>query len=190
MQSLREAFAAIPDHRQDPVYPLEGLLCFVCLAMLCGCDGLREMARWGQRHRWTLAERCGFPRHKMPKYGTLRRLLMSLDQAAFEAVISAWGEQVLAVYGSHAGTLGVAIDGKVVRGTREGDLPAVVLISALSHELHQVLGQRAVPAETNEIKGILPVLADLVLDGRVVTVDALLTQREVAATIRQKGGTT
>jgi predicted transposase YbfD/YdcC len=64
------------------------------------------------------------------------------------------------------------------------------VISALSHDLLQVLGQKTVPSETNEIKGIMPLLADLVLEGRIVTVDALLTQRDIAATIREKGGTT
>jgi hypothetical protein len=189
MQSLREAFATIEDYRQDPEFSLEGLLCFVSLAMMCGCNGLREMERWGQLQRWSLAERLGFPRQRMPKYGTLRRLLLWLDERAYAAVVHDWGEQVLAVYGK--GTLpGVAIDGKTLRGTGKEELPAVVLISALSHELHQVLGQGEVPSETNEIKGIMPLLADLVLEGRVVTVDALLTQREIAETIREKGGTT
>ena len=190
MKSLREAFAMLRDYRANARYPLEGLLCFVCLAMLCGCEKLHEVERWGQLHRWELSERLGFPRHQMPKYGTIRRLMLHLDEQAFTAVVSEWGEQVLSTYGEETVLRGVAIDGKTLRGTGEDELPAVVLISALSHELHQVLGQRKVPGETNEIKGIMPLLADLVLEGRVVTVDALLTQREIAETIREKGGTT
>lgn len=190
MKSLRETFAVLEDYRDDPRYPLEGVLSFVCLAMLCGCDKLREIERWGQLYRWELSERLEFPHHRMPKYGVIRRLLLHLDEPAFTAVVSEWGEQVLAAYGQETALPGVAIDGKTLRGTREDELPAIVLISALSHELHQVLGQREVPGETNEIKGIMPLLADLVLEGRVVTVDALLTQREIAETIREKGGTT
>lgn len=190
MKSLRETFATLRDYRTAPHYPLEGLLCFVSLAMLCGCNKLREIERWGQLHRWELADRLGFARHQMPKYGTIRRLLLHLDEQAFTAVVSEWGEQVLSVYGKETELPGVAIDGKTLRGTREDELPAVVLISALSHELYQVLGQHEVPSETNEIKGIMPLLADLVLEGRVVTIDALLTQREIAETIREKGGTT
>jgi len=45
-------------------------------------------------------------------------------------------------------------------------------------------------ANGNEIKGIVPLLADLLLEGRVVTMDALLAQREIAQTIVEKGGTT
>jgi hypothetical protein len=182
MNSLREAFAQLADYRENPRYPLEGLLTFICLAMMCGCNGLREIARWGQIHRWELSERLGFERYQMPKYGTIRRLLMRLDEHAFTAVISEWGEQVLATYGQETALSGIAIDGKTLRGTRTDELPAVVLISALSHELHQVLGQYEVESKTNEIKGVMPLLADLVLEGRVITVDALHTQRTIAET--------
>ena len=50
--------------------------------------------------------------------------------------------------------------------------------------------QQAVADKTNEIGAIQAVLEALVLEGRVVTMDALLCQREVARTIRAKGGTT
>lgn len=42
--------------------------------------------------------------------------------------------------------------------------------------------------KTNEIPVIQEVLQDLLLTGRVVTVDALLTQREIAKTILEKEG--
>jgi hypothetical protein len=112
MKSLREAFAELKDYRAKPRYPLEGLLCFVCLAMLCGCEKLREVERWGQLHRWELSEPLGFSHNKMPKYGTIRRLLLHLDEQAFTAVVSEWGEQVLTVYGKETALNGVAIDGK------------------------------------------------------------------------------
>ena len=43
---------------------------------------------------------------------------------------------------------------------------------------------------TNEIGGLPPVLAALILEGRVVTADAMHCQRETARTIVEKGGTT
>ena len=85
---------------------------------------------------------------------------------------------------------GIAVDGKYLRGTRLDDLPAIQVMSAVGHEMQLVLGQEQVPEGTNEIKAIMTLLSRLVLVGRVVTVDALLTQREIAETIRQKGGTT
>ena len=42
--------------------------------------------------------------------------------------------------------------------------------------------------KTNEITAVHALLESLVLDGTVVTVDALLTQRDVAQAILDKGG--
>ena len=43
-------------------------------------------------------------------------------------------------------------------------------------------------AKTNAITAVEPLLCQLVLEGRMVTLDALLTQRHVAQTIVDKGG--
>jgi hypothetical protein len=185
MKSLREALAEIADYRSDPEYPLEGVLSFICLGLLCGCNGLHEIERFGQRHRWELSGRLGFRREKMPKYGTIRRALGQVDEATLNEVVRHWAEEVV---GAQEGA--IAMDGKKLRGTRAGGQPAIAVMSALGHELRLVFGQVEVPEGTNEIKAVLPLLADLVLEGRVVTVDALLTQREIAEVIRQKGGTT
>jgi hypothetical protein len=186
MKSLREIFARIPDWRENPRYPLEGLLTLISLAMLCGCNGIREIERWAQIHRWTLAERLGFRRHQMPKYGMIRRTLLHVDEAAFSQAVAEWGGEVLSLYGKEP-VPAIAIDGKRVRGTRQNELPAVELMAALNHELKIVLGQVEVPEGTNEITAIQTLLEDLVLEGQVVTVDAILTQREIAQTIRKKG---
>jgi predicted transposase YbfD/YdcC len=64
------------------------------------------------------------------------------------------------------------------------------VIGALEQELRLVLGQVQVPQGANEIKAVLSLLTGLILEGRVVTMDALLTQHEIAEVIRQKEGTT
>ena len=125
----------------------------------------------------------------MPSLGTLQRLNRHLDEQGFAHLVAAWGEDVLAAYGQCAG-IGVAIDGKKLRGSRTDELPAVHLLSALSHQLKQVLGQVVVEQHTNEIGQIDDLLIDLVLEGRIVTVDAQLSQTAIAEHIREKGGTT
>ncbi|MCP5088044.1 MAG: ISAs1 family transposase [Rhodobacteraceae bacterium] len=187
--SLREALAQLPDTKQPYEYPLEGVLTLICLAMMCGQNGEREIARWAQAQRWALPERLGFPREKMPSLGTIQEALRRIPPTTFTRVVSEWAESVLQVQGASEGE-GIAIDGKVVRGSRTDDQSAVHLLSALAHDLKLVLGQTPVADHTNEIGGIDPLLSDLVLEGRVVTVDAHLTQRKIAETIREKGGTT
>jgi predicted transposase YbfD/YdcC len=50
------------------------------------------------------------------------------------------------------------------------------------------LAQRAVDDKTNEITAGESLVCQLVLEGRIVTMDALLTQRHVAQTMVDKGG--
>ena len=66
--------------------------------------------------------------------------------------------------------------------------PGTHLLSVLAHRLGLTLTQQAVAAKTNAIKEVETVLRQIVLMGRVVTMDALLTQRQVAQTIVDAGG--
>ena len=54
------------------------------------------------------------------------------------------------------------------------------LLSALAHQVGVTLTQHAVDDKTNEITAVEPLLQQLVLEGRIVTMDALLTQRHIA----------
>src|SRR2546428_14102883 len=82
------------------------------------------------------------------------------------------------------------MDGKTVRGAQQQGALDLHLLSVLSQRLGLTLWQQAVADKTNEIGAIQEALAALVLEGRGVTMDALLCQREVARTVREKGGTT
>lgn len=82
----------------------------------------------------------------------------------------------------------MAVDGKTLRGSKKQGAPGTHLLSVLSHRLGLTLTQQAVDAKTNEIGAIQTVLEQIVLKGRVLTMDALLTQRQVARTIVDKGG--
>jgi hypothetical protein len=188
MISLREKFKALEDDRGWSEYPLDGLLTLMSLAMMCGCNSIREIERFGKEYRWELSERLGFRRNRMPCEKSIRDILKRLDMEAFTRIVGEWGENTLERMGKAEGAA-IAIDGKTLRGSRTEDLPARHLLSALGHEIQVVLGQVEVKSHTNEIKGIIPLLADLMLAGRIVTLDALLTQREIAEAIVEKGGT-
>ena len=187
VKSLREAFESLHDPREPYRYPLSGVLTLICLATMCGCHEVRAIARWGKHYRWELAERLGFPREKMPSFSTVQDALNRVNDEVLSQVIGRWGDEMLRAYG-HQGLQGIAIDGKTLRGSRTDEVPAVHLLGALAHEFHLVIGQIPVDSKTNEIGGIAALLSELTLEGRVVTVDALLSQREIATTIRKKKG--
>jgi len=75
-----------------------------------------------------------------------------------------------------------------LRGSKKQGAPGTHLLAVLAHRLGLTLTQQAVAAKTNEITEIATVLRQIVLTGRVVTMDALLTQRQVAQTIVDAGG--
>ncbi len=181
----------IPDPRQASGrrHPLAAILALSCAAMLAGCDSLLAIAEWGRDpHAGApLAQRLGFTRERTPCVATLHRVFRRVDVAAFERAVGAWAAAVAGALPE--GEEAIAIDGKTLRGSRQPTVPAVHLLSALGHEVGLVLAEVPVAAKTDEV-GALPVLlAGLVLEGRVLTLDAAFTERPMAKTIRAKGGT-
>ncbi|MBA2708805.1 MAG: ISAs1 family transposase [Gemmatimonadaceae bacterium] len=73
----------------------------------------------------------------------------------------------------------VAVDGKAARGSRHDGTPAAHLLAAMTSE-GLVVGQIRVPHKTNEITCFAGLLRPFDLTGKIVTADALHTQREHA----------
>src|SRR5438046_6128494 len=110
-----------------------------------------------------------------------------LSPEALEEALRKW---VLAILGETEGAelLITPLDGKSLGGTLEAHGRAIHLLSMLDQNTGCVLKQWAVPSETNEAKAALPVLRTLVLEGRVVTGDAMFCQKDVCQTILDSGG--
>ena len=83
---------------------------------------------------------------------------------------------------------GLAIDGKTLRGSKKQGALFSHLLSAVVHKIGITLIQLPASHKTNEIPIIQYLLRELFLEGRVVTVDALLAQREIADSIVDLGG--
>ena len=134
-----------------------------------------------------MAQALGFV-HDTPCAATLHTVFRSVDRAMLERRLGAWAEQVVASHPPAPTEAAVALDGKTLRGSRKQGAPGVHLLSALSHHVGLTLAQQAVSDKTNEMTQVEAVLRQLVLPGRVFTMDALLTQRHVAQAIVDGGG--
>ena len=187
--ALAAYLAAIPDYRaaRGQRHPWLPLLLLVCVAMLCGARGQSGIAAWGRDYGQPWLRRLGFTRGAGPSQPTLHRLFAGVAYAAVEAALGAWAEQALAQAVAH-GLEGVALDGKTLRGSKKRGAADAHLLAALSHRLGVVLGQVAVADKTNEIGAADELLLGLVLEGRVITADALLTQRALARAVVARGG--
>ena len=190
-QPLIEVFAEIPDFRRcrGKRHPLPAILSLACCAMLCGYRSDSAIAEWGRNYGAGMAHALGFT-HNTPCAATLHTVFRHVDRDAVEKTLGAWAESVVVSTPAapSVGEAAVALDGKTLRGSRKQGAPGVHLLSALSHHLGLTLAQQAVDAKTNEITQVETVLRQLVLKDRVVTMDALLTQRHIAQTIVDQGG--
>lgn len=184
---LIDVLAEVPDPRgrRGRRYPLAALLGLACAAMLCGYRSYSAIAEWGRNYDTDLLRALGFTRTTAPCAATLFLVFRALDRAAFEQVLGRWAAEVLAVHGQDEA---LALDGKTLRGSRKQGASGTHLLSVVSQALGLTVAQAAVDEKTNEIAVAPEVLRALVLTGRVVTMDALLTQREVARAILDGGG--
>jgi hypothetical protein len=188
---LIEVFSDIADFRQSRGnrHPLSAILALACCAMVCGYRSYSAIAQWGRNYGTNIAQALGFT-HNTPCAATLHTIFRCIDHEALEAKVGAWAERVVATAPAapEAPEIAIAVDGKTLRGSKKPGAPETHLVSALAHRVGLTLTQQAVAAKTNEIKAIETVFGQIVLTGRIVTMDALLTQRQVAQTIVEAGG--
>lgn len=185
---LIDVFVEIPDfrQRQGQRYALSAILALACAAVLCGYRSYSAMAEWGRNYGQALAQALGFKTGQTPCASTLHAIFRGLDAPAFEARLGRWAESVLQASPSPAA--GVAVDGKTLRGSAKQGAPGTHLLAAVSHHLGLPLTQEAAPDKAHELSHMQAVLSQLVLSGKVITTDALHTQRQVASTIVALGG--
>ena len=188
---LLEVLAEIPDFRKarGKRYPLQSILALACCAILCGYRSYSAIAEWGANYGQRFTRVLGFT-HKTPSASTLHTIFKGVGLEVFEAKLGAWAETVSATDPSllEATPTATALDGKTLRGSKKQGAPGAHLLSALSHQVGVTLAQVAVDEKSNEITAVETLLRGLVLEGRVITMDALLTQRRIAQQIIGAGG--
>jgi len=185
-RSLMEFLEQVPDPRspKGQVHPHSAVLGLVVLAMLLGRTSLKGIARFGRQYGFELAWALGFRRGKTPSVSTLSRTLRRFDADRLEQSLAAWIQQRI---GAEEFTH-VSLDGKTLRGSRDGEVPGVHLVAAYAPKVQAVLAQIRVDAKTNEHKAALQLLGILPLAGKVIVGDAMFCQRDVAEKIVDSGG--
>jgi hypothetical protein len=182
--TLPEVFADIPDPRSchGRIHPLPAVLNLVVLGLLMGRTSLAGIARLGRLYGTPLAHALGFRRGKTPTKGMLSQLLRALDAHQVEAALSRWVQSRWTVAPEH-----ISLDGKTLKGSRDGVVPGQHLVAAYAPQVEAVLAQLRVDAKTNEHKAALQLLGLLPLPGKVVVGDAMFCQRDLAEQIVAAG---
>ncbi|MEU9924960.1 ISAs1 family transposase [Streptomyces griseoluteus] len=172
---LADVLGRLPDPRRTRGrrYRLGSLLGLCLVAVLGGATSLAAIARFAADTDSELREQLGLT-SSTPNASTLGRLLARLDGDALADAVGAWLARYVddPVDGPGDTLVGLAVDGKTVRGSRT-DGQAVHLLAAALHACQTVIAQRQVVARSNEIPAFAPLLDRIDLRGVVVTTDAM-----------------
>lgn len=177
-------FSDLPDPRQliKVVYPLDEVLLLSLLAVLAGAETFTDIARFGEK-KLDLLRRFRPFLHKTPTHDRLGEIFAALDAERFQQCFVAW---VAACTGISAEV--IAIDGKTSRRSfqKKGADAPIHIVSAFAARQRLVLGQVKVAEKSNEITAIPKLLDMLVIEGAIVTIDAMGCQRDIARKVIDK----
>ena len=174
---------------EDPRRPSNGtrhdfreILVIAVCAMLSDADSFEDIALWGRLKAGWLG-RFLILKNGIPSQYTFLRVFRVLDPKQFESAFRRWVGGIVGALDGH-----VAVDGKTMRRSADGDAPPVHMVSAFSTGLGLVLGQEKVAGKSNELSALPELLDALHLKGLLVSIDAQGCQRDIAAKVIAKGG--
>lgn len=185
--TLIEQFKDLTDPRRDQGkrHQLLDIITIAICAVICGADNWVEIERYGHaKYEW-LKTFLALP-HGIPAHDTFSDVFERLDADDFRTRFVAWVQSIMQLLPQEV----VAIDGKVLRGTKDSNLgrQAIDMVSAWACEAGLVFGQVKTEDHSNEITAIPTLLNMLVLTDCIVTIDAIGCQTEIADQIVEQGG--
>ena len=189
-RALIDILSQVPDFRKakGKRHPLSAILALACVAMMCGYKSYSAIAQWGRNYGNEFSKRLGFTHDKTPCASTLHTIFRYLSIESLEEQLAVWVNEVIACFPhSNDATEAIAIDGKTLRGSQKQKAKITHLLSAVSHQLALTCFQQQVDTKTNEIPISEQMLQSLVLEGKVVTTDALLTQKSLCRNLIRCG---
>lgn len=180
--SLQEHLKQLPDRRkpQGIRHSHRTVLTIALAGVLCGAKSFTAIGEFAALLTQAQRKHLGCRFHLQtrtyaaPSESTLRRVLQTIDAEALDLLLGQW---LLAQAPSDDA---LAVDGKTLRGARRPDGSRVHLLSAFLQQQRATVAQIEVGEKTNEIPELKRLLGPLDIAGRVVTADAMHTQKETA----------
>jgi predicted transposase YbfD/YdcC len=185
-ESILDYFAELPDPRregQNKRHKLINIITISTLATICGAEHFTEMEVYAEANEEFLKTILELP-NGIPSHDTFGYVYARIDPNEFGKCFASWIESIREATEGEV----VAIDGKTLRRSHQrskGKGP-LHLVSAWATFNRLTLAQVKVDEKSNEIKAVPELLELLYLKGCIVTIDAMGTQKEIAAGIREK----
>jgi predicted transposase YbfD/YdcC len=167
-------------------HPLTSVLVIALMAVLAGAGGPTAIFRWASLKKEFLLKLLDLP-HGIPGKDVFRRVLCALQPQAFQACFAQWLQSLRdkAAEASEVEQPILAVDGKTLRRSHDHSkgLGALHCVSVWASEFGLSLGQVACAEKSNEITAIPELLRLVDIKGAIITIDAMGTQKAIAAQI-------
>jgi predicted transposase YbfD/YdcC len=183
MKSLMEHLEGIKDPRRDYLkeHKMGSIIFITMAAVICGAQSWYDIENYGKAKELWLKQWLELP-NGIPSHDTFNRFFSALEPGELERCFLEWVKEVAKLTEGEV----VSIDGKSIRGTAERNGKGFVhMVSAWASKNGLILGQVKVDDKSNEITAIPKLLELLVLNGCIVTIDAMGCQTEIAS--RKRG---
>jgi predicted transposase YbfD/YdcC len=184
---LLEHFGTLRDRRVRgrSDHELLDIVVIVLCGTIAGLDDFVSIADYARSKETWLKERLGLKlRNGVPSHDTLNRVFALIVPGEFQECFLGW--VALACERMKIGQ--IAIDGKALRGSRQGASQALHIVSAWATKAGLTLAQVRTEEKSNEIAAIPDLLDILDISGALVSIDAAGCQKEIAAKIVDKKG--
>ena len=164
-------------------YSLITLFVIILMAKLCGGNTPMEIADWAKNRQAEMVKLLCLDRPTMPNHNTYRRILAYVVyKEEIERLVGEYNQP-----GKHGDTY--ALDGKAVRGMRKKDeTSGEYLLSVYDVEQGKVMSQVEVGRKENEITKAPEALKLVEISQKVVTADAIHTQKRLSRQILDHHG--
>ena len=184
--TLVESFSHMDDPRSNrgKRHDLMDILAIAICAVICGAEGWADVELFGEsKYDWL--RRFLKLSNGIGSHDTFGRVFSLIDAGQFQRRFMDWVKGVSELTQGQV----IAIDGKTLRGSgdRSSGKAAIHMVSAWAQKNSIVVGQTKVSDRSNEITAIPHLLRMLEVSGCIVTIDAMGCQKEIAATIIERG---
>lgn len=154
------------------------IITIVVCGVISGAEGWNDIALFARCKKQWLQSILELP-GGIPSHDTIERVFRRMNPLEFQHCFLEWVREIDTVTRGEI----VAIDGKTLRGSKDGGNSAIHLVSAWANANGMVLGQIKTNQKSNEITAIPELLKLLEVKGCIITIDAMGCQKEIAKRI-------
>lgn len=193
MDEVLQHFETLEDPRSsvNQLHPLPSVVVISVMAVLAGANGPTAIARWANLKQDFLLQILPLP-YGISQKDVYRRVLSVLKPEVFQQCFTDWlaALRARAAQASGIDQPVIAIDGKTDRRShnRGKGLGPLHAVSAWASEYGLSLAQVATDEKSNEITAIPELLRLIDIQGAIITIDAMGTQKAIAKQIIDGGG--